>query len=97
MQAYNIGQNLAHDHGSGRADVVQVGETGAAVVADDTHDPMDEHSHDREELVVTVVGDAGSLVAERWVARKDRSEANAQLEQADAEADGRLVRAVEKM
>jgi hypothetical protein len=95
VQAYSIGRNLVHDHGSGRADVVQVG--GTEVAADDTRDSMDEGSHDREELVVAVLGDAGSLVAERWVARKGRSEANAQLEQADAEAGGHWVRAVEKM
>jgi len=57
---------------------------------------MDRHSHGREKLAVSVLGDGGSLVAERLVARKDRSEANAQSEQAGAEADGRLVRAVEK-
>ena len=95
MQADILEQSLVHDHGSGRADVVQAG--GIEVAADDTRDSMDEGSHDHEELVVAVLGDAGSLVAERWVARKGRSEANAQLEQADAEADGLLVRAVEKM
>ena len=79
----------------GRADVVQVGENEPA--ADDIRDSMDRHSHGREELVVAVLGGGGSLVAERSVACKDRSEANAQSEQADAEADGRLVRAVEKM
>ena len=95
MQANSIGQSLVHDHGSGRAGVVQVG--GIELAADDTRDSMEERSHDREELAVAVLGDAGSLVAERLVARKGRSEANAQSEQADAEAEGRLVRAVEKM
>ena len=76
----------------GRADVVQVGENEPA--ADDIRDSMDRHSHGREGLAVAVLGDGGSLVAERLVARKDRWEANAQS--AQAEADERVARAVEK-
>lgn len=95
MRANSLGQSLVHDHGSGRVGVVQV--DGIEPAADDNHDSTNGHSHDREELVVAVLGDIGGLVAERWVAHKGRSEANAQSEQADAEADGRLVRAVEKL
>lgn len=95
MQANSLEQSLVHDHGSGRADIAQV--DGIEPAADDNHDSIDGHSHDREEIVVAVLGDIGGLVAECWVARKDHSEANAQSEQADAEADGRLVKAVEMM
>lgn len=94
VQVHILEQSLDRDHDFGRADVAQVGEIEPA--ADDIRDLMDRHSHGREELVVAVLGDGGSLVAERSVARKDRSEANAQSEQADAEVDGRLVRAAEK-
>lgn len=93
MQAYILEQSLVHDHGSGRADVAQVDEIEPA--ADSIRDSMNRHSHGLEELAVAVLGDGGSLVAECLVARKDRWEANAQS--AQAEADGRLVRAVEKM
>jgi hypothetical protein len=95
VQANSLGQSLVHDHGSGRADIVRIG--GIEPGADDKHDSMDGHSLDREEPVVAVLGDIGGLVAERWVAHKGRSEANAQSEQADVEADGRLVRVVEKL
>jgi hypothetical protein len=94
VQANSLAQSLVHDHGSGRVDVVQAG--GIEPAADDNHDSMDGDSRDREELVVAVLGDIGGLVAECWVARKGRLEANAQSEQADAEVDGRLARAVEK-
>lgn len=93
MQADILERSLVHAHGSGRADVVQVG--GIDPAADGNRGSMDKHSHAREELVVAVFGDTGSLVAERWVARKDRSEANAPSER--AEANARLVRAVERM
>lgn len=92
MQAYILEQSLAHDHGFGRADVAPV--DGIEPDADSIRDSMDRHSHGREGLAVAVLGDGGSLVAERSVAHKDRWEANAQS--AQAEADGRLVRAVEK-
>ena len=95
MRANSLGQSLVHDHGSGRFGIVQVG--GIETAADDTRDSMDRHSHDHEELVVAVMDDIGGLVAECWVARKVHSEANARSEQADVEADGRLVRAVEKL
>lgn len=94
MPVYILEQSLVHDRGSGRAGVVQVGEIEPA--ADDIRDLMDRHSHGRDELVVAVLGDGGSSVAECSVARRVRSEANAQSEQADAEVDGRLVRAAEK-
>ena len=75
MQADILERSLVHAHGSGNSDVVQVGEIEPA--ADGSRGSMDRHSHGREELVVAVSGDTGSLVAERSVARKDRLEANA--------------------
>jgi hypothetical protein len=92
VQAYILEQSLVHDHGSGRADVAPV--DGIEPAADSIRDSMDRHSHGREGLAVAVLGDGGSLVAERLVAHKDRWEANAQS--AQAEADERVARAVEK-
>lgn len=95
MEVVGSVEILAHGRGFGRPGMVRVGASGLfaedGVVAEDGHGLMDNCGHVREELVVA--GGRLEWVAECWAAHKGRLEANAQLEQ--AEANRRLERAVE--